>query len=98
MKVFFLIMFVILLTFGNCSSSINNSKKNKNVFCLKIDTLYDEYYSSSRNYFANQIIPVLVTESGIEANCHKGMFGYFYRSDSLFDADVEKWRKYFKCK
>lgn len=95
----FLIIILLLLAFGNCSSTQKNkSNKIKYNFCKLIDTLVDENKRSSSNFFANKIIPILTKESGIEANCQAGYYGFSYRSDSLFDADVEKWKKYFNCK
>ena len=67
--------------------------------CSKIDSLVKERFEwKSGNYFSNRIIPVLEKESGIEANCDKGTYGYHYSSDSLFRSDVEKWKTFFKCK
>jgi hypothetical protein len=99
MKVIFFSIYGILF-FTYCSSSNkNNSLANKNVFCQKIDSLiYERYTLKSGNYFANIIIPDIETESKIEANCQKGFYGHLYSSDSLFDADIEKWKKYFNCK
>lgn len=96
----FLIIVLLLLAYGNCSSTKKSkSNKIKYNFCKLIDTLVDERrVTKGSNYFANQIIPVLTEESGIESNYKMGYFGFSYSSDSLFDADVAKWRKYFNCR
>ncbi len=99
MKVIYLSIYGVFLIFVCCSSSKkNNSIAIKNAFCQKIDSLnYERYTLKSGNYFANKIIPIIEAETKIEANCQKGYYGHLYLSDSLFDADVEKWKKYFYC-
>jgi hypothetical protein len=64
-----------------------------------LDTLVLERYTwKSGNYFSNRILPQIINKSKIDANCDKGTLGYLYKNDSTFNADVEKWREYFKCK
>jgi hypothetical protein len=85
---------------ASCSISADKNTKTENsINCIKIDSLISERYKwRSGNSFSNKIIPVLEKASGIESNCNKGTFGYLYFNDSLFNADIEKWRKYFNCK
>lgn len=80
---------------GHKDKSKEYSKSN----CQRIDSLIQERYRwKSGNYFSNKIIPVLEKESGIESNCQKGLYGYIYSDDSLFNADIKRWKEYFKCK
>jgi len=89
---------VLCLTHGPTERDGKSHKSHKKV-CKRIDTLVTERYEwKTGNYYANRIIPILEEESGIEATCERGTFGHFYRSDSTFDADVERWREYLKCK
>jgi hypothetical protein len=75
-------------------TGIERARKN----CQKIDSLFKERYEwKSGNFYSNKIIPILEKESGIECSCNKGTYGYIYNNDSLFNADIEKWKKYFNC-
>jgi hypothetical protein len=75
-----------------------NSTNNPNM-CLKIDSLVKERYEwKTGNYYSNKILPQIINESGLDANCKKGTYGYIYMNDSLFDSDIKKWKEIFKCK
>ena len=94
-----IIVHSILLVVSCSMTNDKNTKEATNINCVKIDSLVNERYKwKSGNYFSNKIIPVLEKESGIEANCNKGLYGYQYNDDSLFNVDIAKWREYFKCK
>ncbi|WP_222597073.1 hypothetical protein [Chitinophaga pinensis] len=95
MRVFTLL---IVSSFYSCVSS-KQRLQEMSVFCKKLDTLELERMApKNSNYYANLILPELERRSDISANCEKGFFGYMYLSDSLFNADMKRWRAYFKCK
>lgn len=95
-----LIFFLSSFLFLSCFTKQNRQLgiRSNDEFCSKIDTLVMARYTwKAGGLYANEIIPVLVENSGIEASGDKGTFGYIYRSDSLFDSDIMKWRQYYKC-
>lgn len=98
MKIITFVLVVLFLNIGSkCRNSIGTNDKD-NRFCPKIDTLVKERYEwKTGNYYANRIVPELESQIGIEAQCQKGSFGYLYLSDSAFNRDVQKWKKYFHC-
>lgn len=95
---------LIIITSGSLillSSCVNNKIRSTNVEngCELINSLaMERYVYKTGNYFANQIIPIIEQDSHIQASCQKGTFGYIYKSDSVFNADVMKWREYYECK
>ena len=70
-----------------------------NYYCAKIDSLFCQrfFWKSS---FVNEpaLIGALERKSKIYSSCEeKGFAGYVYFSDSIFMADIEKWRSFFNC-
>ena len=82
-----------------CSNSNQQPEPDNSIWCSRIDSLIKEFYYEKYNRYANKTIPQLIKESKIDASCEKGIGGYnYYHNDSLFNADIKRWKEYFKCK
>lgn len=70
---------------------------NKN-YCGMISSIIKAEINETGNYYANQYIPELVRNSGIEANCEMGTYGYWYFGDrTIFNFDISNWVDFYNC-
>ncbi len=82
----------------------NESFRNflKLTHCKRISFLQQNFgthkkrmdFPDGKMYF---FIGVVEKESKIKSSCEVGIWGYSYKSQRLFLADIKKWQNYFGC-
>ena len=92
-------VYTCIAFFLACNTQNRTVKQGEPSYCASIDTLIAERYTiKTGNFYANKIIPKIVKYTKIQSTCEKGFYGYFYTNDSLFDADIKKWKTFLNCK
>ena len=81
----------------NLSKRIHLEKQNNCDSIVKLERLWET--NKNTNYYINSLVGYIESNSGIEASCSKGTYGYYYSEspDSIFISDVLKWKKHFNC-
>jgi hypothetical protein len=94
------IQILFILLFSSCFQTEHHDsriKKVRNDYCKILDTIVHNHAAKNSNEYLTNHIGILVKESKIYDNSHNGSAGCVYENDSLFYADIKKWREYFRC-
>jgi len=101
-ELFKLLLLSLMITLFSCHTILKQSHiHNKCINCKRIRILAEEREKYKSDYFlSSDILDILEEKTGIQANCYKSSYGYWYSSDqdSIFKSDLNKWRAYFNCK